>query len=144
LFTSVYGEDRLAGLCKKDEHKLEWLESGYIALMQVAPEKVSYVDRDAEGHWVNRYVVATATGEQIRTSTYCLAPFNRSDAHEIADIGVGASWFRMAEPSVAGLKQVACEPKSRISRTEPESPSSASILGVCSWRLLRWPGVPVQ
>jgi DNA repair ATPase RecN len=59
-----------------------------------------------------------------------LAPFNRSDAHKATEIADGCSWFRMAEPSIEGLKQVACEPKTRIALTTPPPVPNNAILGM--------------
>ena len=113
----------LLGGSPKVETRVRWLESGHIKLIQIAEdkrdEKIRYVGHDANGCWVNRYVLGTATERQITESTYCLAPFNRSDAKSPDDIGEGCSWFRMECPSVDGLRQVACEPRTRISVGEP-------------------------
>ena len=110
--------------------KVDWLESGYIRLMQISEEKVSFIERDDRGNWINRYVLASASPAQRLSSTYCLAPFNRSDAHKPSEIGDGCSWFRMGEPTVEGLKQVGCEPRTRISRTAPTPATSNVILGM--------------
>jgi predicted metal-dependent phosphoesterase TrpH len=111
--------------------KEDWLESGHVGFMQINDwEKIKYVDRDEDGNWINRYVLASASLKQIRASNYCLAPFNRSDAHKASEISDGCSWFRMAEPSIEGLKQVACEPKTRIAREAPPSSNNNAILGM--------------
>jgi predicted ATPase len=115
---------------RKMSTKVDWLETGHVRLIQVAEERVRYVGRDEDGNWVNRYVLASARAEQVRSSSYCLAPFNRTDAHEAAELSEGCSWFRMSEPTVQGLKQVACEPKTRISRVEPKPRTHDCILGI--------------
>jgi hypothetical protein len=120
----------LLARARKMNTKVDWLATGYIHLMQIPEEKVRHIGHDAAGNWINRFVLASATEDQINDSTYCLAPFNRSDAHEAKDIADGSSWFRMSELSVEGLKQVACEPKTRISREEPADSVHDCILGI--------------
>lgn len=115
---------------RKMSTKVDWLECGHVRLIQVAEDRVKHIARDEGGTWVNRYVLATARPQDIESSSYCLAPFNRSDAHRPEEIGGECSWFRMAEASVEGLKQVACEPRTRISRSEPPARSHAAILGL--------------
>ncbi len=115
---------------RKMSTKIDWLESGHVRLMQISEEKVSFIARDEGGNWINRYVLASATAAQRLSSTYCLAPFNRSDAHKASEIADGCSWFRMAEATVEGLKQVGCEPRTRISRTEPTIATNDIILGM--------------
>lgn len=115
---------------RKLSTKVDWLESGYIRLMQVSEEKVSFIARDDSGNWINRYVLSSASPTQRLSSTYCLAPFNRSDAHKPSEIADGCSWFRMAEPTVEGLKQVGCEPRTRIGRTEPTLATNNVLLGM--------------
>jgi hypothetical protein len=118
---------------RKINTKIDWLESGCLHLMQISPDaesRIRYHDRDAQGNWVNRYVLASASPEQVSDSTYCLAPFNRSDAHKASEIPDGCSWFRMSEPTIAGLKQVACEPRTRIARDAPPDANGDCILGV--------------
>lgn len=112
---------------RKISTKRDWLEGGHIRLMQIAEEKVRYLSHDEDGNWVNRYVLASAEAQHIKGSTYCLAPFNRSDAHEVDEIGDGCSWFRMGQMTIEGLKQVACEPRTRISRTQPTWSCIASV-----------------
>lgn len=99
----------------------EWLDSGHIRLMQCQEEDVKFVDFDDEQNFVNRWVLATAGGKHIAESAYCLAPFNKSDAHRPDEVAEGCSWFRMNEASIEGLKQVACEPRTRISRVKPDA-----------------------
>ncbi len=118
---------------RKINTKMEWLESGHIHLMQLSPEtddKVRHHDRDAKGNWINRFVLTSATADQVEESTYCLAPINRSDAHKPHEIPEGCSWFRMSEASIAGLEQVACEPWTRIARESPKKDEVDCILGV--------------
>ena len=118
---------------RKISTKIEWLESGCIHLMQVSSEtdsKIRHHDRDGNGNWVNRFVLTSASPDQVAGSSYCLAPFNRSDAHKAGEIQDGCSWFRMAEATVDGLKQVACEPRTRISRDAPVDSKSDCILAV--------------
>jgi AAA domain-containing protein len=115
---------------RKMSTKIDWLESGYIRLMQVSEEKVSFIARDDRGNWINRYVLGSASPAQRLSSTYCLAPFSRSDAHKPSEIADGCSWFRMAEPTVEGLKQVGCEPRTRISRTAPTLATNNVLLGM--------------
>src|SRR5262249_15560535 len=104
---------------RKMSTKMDWLESGHIRLVQIEEDKVAYIERDEDGNFHNRFVLASSPPNVIRTSRYCLAPLNRSDAHKAEDVANGCSWFRMGEPTVEGLKQVGCEPFTRISRTEP-------------------------
>jgi hypothetical protein len=101
--------------------KTEWLESGLIRLIQCANHVVQYVERDGNENFVNRYILASVPKHQIPSTRYCLAPFNRSDAHKAAEIPDGCSWFRMQIPCIEGLKQVACEPRTRISRQQPSA-----------------------
>jgi hypothetical protein len=124
----------LLGGSPKVETRVRWLESGYIKLIQVPDEKreekIRYVGHDEDGVWVNRYVLKTASDVQIAESTYCLAPFNRSDAHHAEEIGDGCSWFRMESAGIDGLRQVACEPRTRISTSAPIPMRHDCILGV--------------
>lgn len=116
---------------RKISTREEWLESGHVRLIQISDwDKIKYIARDSTGNWVNRFVLASASPEQICSSRYCLAPFNRTDAHQPSDIENGCSWFRMAEASIDGLKQVACEPKARIALSQPNPARNNAILGV--------------
>ena len=115
---------------RKISTKEDWLESGHIRLMQIHEEDVRFLGHDEDGNWVNRFVLGTAQKRHTESSSYCLAPFNRSDAHKPEEIGDGCSWFRMQELSVEGLKQVACEPRTRISRVAPPELRHDHILGV--------------
>jgi len=115
---------------RKISTKVDWLESGHIRLIQLPEDRIKYLECDDEGNWLNRYVLASSRPKEIRSSTYCLAPFNPSDAHKPDQIPIGCSWFRMAEPTVEGLKQVACEPHTRIAREEPIDRNHDCILGL--------------
>ena len=115
---------------RKLSTKVQWLESGHVGLIQISEDKVQYVHCDEEGNWINRYVLSSANRDQIRSTNYCLAPFSRSDSHKPEEIADGCSWFRMVEPTVEGLKQVCCEPRSRISRTLPPASSNDAILAM--------------
>jgi len=115
---------------RKMSTKIDWLETGHIRLIQIADDKVRYVGRDESGSWVNRYVLASAKSEHVRTSSYCLAPLNRSDNYKAEEVGNECTWVRMSEPTIEGLKQVACEPRTRISRTEPAARKHDCILGL--------------
>lgn len=111
----------------------KWLDSGFVHLLQVSEthrDRIRYVESDTAGNWVNRFVLSTASRQQVEASRYCLAPFNRSDAHQPDEVAVGCSWFRMSEASILGLKQVACEPKTRIAIEEPPHKSHAAVLGL--------------
>lgn len=118
----------------KIQTRVNWLETGHIKLIQVKQDahanKVTYIGHDKDGTWVNRYVLSSASPKQIAESTYCLAPFNRSDAHKPSEIGDGCSWFRMEAPTINGLRQVACEPRTRISLDEPLAAFHDCILAV--------------
>lgn len=110
-----------------------WLDSGFVHLVQIAEthrDRIRYVESDGDGNWVNRFVLATASPQQVEASRYCLAPFNRTDACRPDEIAAGCSWFRMSEPSILGLKQIACEPKTRIATEEPPRSSHAVVLGL--------------
>jgi hypothetical protein len=124
------GNIGLLASARKMSTKLEWLDSGHIELMQIPDSQVSYVGHDQGGEWMNRFVLASARPGDIAESNYCLAPFNRSDAHKPDELADGCSWFRMESPTVEGLKQVACEPRTRISRTPPAAGAHDCILGV--------------
>jgi hypothetical protein len=115
---------------RKISTKLEWLESGFVHLIQCPEDKIRYLDWDEHGHWVNRFVLASASVEQIETSTYSFAPINTSDCYEAENVSVGCTWFRMGEPSIDGLKQVACEPAARISKVQPQEENHPTILAV--------------
>lgn len=118
---------------RKIETRLDWLETGLVRLMQLSDthfEKVKYIGVDDDGRWINRYVIATATEDDIEKSSYCIAPLNQSDAHEEAEVSDGATWLRMAKPSIEGIRQVAFEPGTRISRTKPSPSDHSCILGV--------------
>ena len=115
---------------RKLSTKVDWLESGHVRLMQIAENRVKFIEQNDKRDWVNRYVLESAQPQDIYSSTYCLAPFNRSDAHKPEEIYKGCSWFRMEQPSVEGLKQVACEPHTRISRIPPTAFDKTIILGM--------------
>ncbi len=115
---------------RKLSTKVDWLESGHIRLFQCDEDTVQYIHRDAKGHFVNRYVLASARPQHIETSSYCLAPFNKSDAHTAEEVGNGCSWFRMSETTAEGLKQVACEPHTRIQRYAPEERATDCLLAL--------------
>lgn len=119
---------------RKMSTKLEWLESSHIRLTQVSDthiDKVKYVAHDDEGNFINRYVLSSANDKQLKESTYSLAPFNRTDAHKPEELGDGCSWFRMSEPTISGLKQVACEPRTRIAREKPHNAPPDCIVAIC-------------
>jgi hypothetical protein len=118
---------------RKLSTKLEWLESGHIRLFQVSEttkDRVRYIGHDKHGNWVNRFVLASANETQVSETRYCLAPFNRSDAHSPEEIARGCSWLRMQKLSVEGLKQVACEPRTRISSERPVLTVNNAILAL--------------
>ncbi len=115
---------------RKLSTKADWLESQHVHLMQVAEDKVRFIGHDNDGRWVNRYVLSSARPKDVASSRYFLAPFNRSDVDKPEDVGKECSWFRMASASVDGLKQVACEPRTRISRTEPSPVQHNHLLGL--------------
>ena len=102
--------------------------------MQVSSEtdsKIRHHDRDGNGNWVNRFVLTSrASPTKSPEVRIACAPFNRSDSHKAGEIQDGCSWFRMAEATVDGLKQVACEPRTRISRDAPVDSKSDCILAV--------------
>ena len=133
---------------RKISTKEDWLESGHIRLMQIHENDVTFLGHDENGNWVNRFVLGTAQKQNIEVSSYCLAPFNRSDAHKPEELKEGCSWFRMQELSVEGLKQVACEPRTRICRKEPPELRHDQILalrvsgGYCDGQFFRF-NVPV-
>jgi ABC-type cobalamin/Fe3+-siderophores transport system ATPase subunit len=115
---------------RKMSTKEDWLASGHVRLVQMPDDAVRHVGHDSNGNWINRYVLASCQERHIEASTYCLAPFNRSDAHKAEEVKDGCSWFRMHELSVEGLKQVGCEPKTRIARIAPAAATHDCILGV--------------
>ncbi|MGD0499069.1 MAG: AAA family ATPase [Bryobacteraceae bacterium] len=115
---------------RKLSTKIEWLESGFVRLIQAPEDKIQYVAWDEDGRWVNRFVLASATPDQIQASSYCFAPINVSDCYQADKIGEGATWFRMGELSIEGLKQVACEPAARISKAKPPDDAHPAILAV--------------
>ena len=129
---------------RKISTKEDWLESGHIRLMQIHENDVTFLGHDENGNWVNRFVLGTAQKQNIEVSSYCLAPFNRSDAHKTEELKEGCSWFRMQELSVEGLKQVACEPRTRICRKEPPELRHDQILalrvsgGYCDGQFFRF------
>jgi len=126
-FTAKIG---LLDSARKLSTKMEWLETDLIRLIQVTDEKVRYIGHDENGDWINRYVLDSASQKDVKESTYCLAPFNQTDCYDPALLDVGCSWFRMEQPSVEGLKQVACEPRTRISRTPPRDPPADSLVAI--------------
>ena len=126
--------------------KLEWLESGHIRFIQSPEDKVRYVGWDESGVWINRFVLSSANAEQIQNSTYCLAPINISDCYDPPEIGDGCTWFHMSEVSIEGLKQVACEPASRILKQIPSQDAHDALLalritgGYCDGQLFMFNG----
>jgi hypothetical protein len=110
--------------------KLEWLESGFIRFIQSPEGKIRHVGWDDLGVWINRFVLSSANDDQIRDSSYCLAPINVSDCYDPAQIGTGCTWFHMSEVSVEGLKQVACEPVSRIRKEPPSEGTHDAVLAL--------------
>lgn len=110
--------------------KTDWLDSGLIRLMQCPDDYVRYLERDANENFVNRYILASCPPGEVANSRYCLAPFNRSDAHKADEVPDGCSWFRMQTPCIEGLKQVACEPRTRILREPPPAVDHDCILAL--------------
>ena len=115
---------------RKLSTKMDWLASGFVRLIQAPDDKIRYIGWDKDGRWVNRYVLASATEEQVIQSDYCLAPLNISDCYSPDEVNHGCSWFRMGELSIEGLKQVACEPAARIRKTAPAEDVHNAILAV--------------
>lgn len=116
---------------RKISTKLDWLESGHVRLIQTSEDKVKYIGHDEQtGVWINRYVLASATLEQVGKSKYSLAPLNRSDAQSVAETEEGCSWFRMEAPTVESMKQVTCEPHTRVLRHAPSYSLHDCILQV--------------
>jgi DNA repair ATPase RecN len=116
----------------KPERKGELLNSGMVHLMQVSDkhwEKIEYVGA-VGGQWVNRYKLKDDSWLKTDNLSYCLGPINRSDDCEPSQLGEGCSWLLMSEPSPAGLKQVACEPRTRILRDEPDQIADTVILAL--------------
>lgn len=56
-----------------------------------------------------------------------------SDSHDGAP-SAGGMWVKMAEPSLASLRQLTFEPELRVSRTEPAAPSHGRIVGFTTTR----------
>jgi hypothetical protein len=110
--------------------KLEWLESGFIRFIQSPEGKVRHVGWDESGIWINRFVLSSANDDQIRNSSYCLAPINVSDCYDPAQIENGCTWIHMSEVSIEGLKQVACEPASRIRKHAPSAVMHDAVLAL--------------
>ncbi len=117
---------------RKISTKDQWLDGGFVRLIQCPEDKIRYVSWDEKGRWINRYVLASANSEQVEESTYCLAPLNTSDCYDTAEVGNGCTWFRMGGISIEGLKQVACEPAARIAKVAPPDDSGHdAIRAVC-------------
>lgn len=118
---------------RKMPTKLAWLETGNIGLTQIAVDKLQYVDFDTSGHWQNRYVIASTlkeTIETIETTDYSLAPIPPGEAQTPEQIENGAGWLKMGRRSVQGLRQITCEPKTRVSIDKPTQVKPNAILGL--------------
>ena len=115
---------------RKISTKMDWLESGNIGLIQIANEKVKFVDFDENGKWQNRYVLSTTSPSVISASDYCLAPIAPSEAKRPEEIERGAVWLKLGSRTIRGLRQVTCEPRTCISNNPPTDVKVFKLLGM--------------
>jgi DNA repair ATPase RecN len=115
---------------RKMPTKMAWLETGNIGLIQITDEKVRYIDFDDSGHWHNRYILASTPEKVVAKTDYSLAPLPPSEAQTPAQIENGAVWLKMGRRSVQGLRQITCEPRTRVSIEKPKQIKSNTILGL--------------
>jgi hypothetical protein len=105
----------------KGDQQDELLNSGLIDLIALHDKDVVYLPNE------DRYIPRGKDPERIRARH---AYINVSDCHRLEDIGDGVTWLLLGDRSAQGLKQVVCEPRTRVSRTEPPGPAHSAILGV--------------
>jgi hypothetical protein len=89
---------------RKISTKMEWLESGFLRLTQAPEDKIRYIDWDEHGHWINRFVLASASVDQVEASTYCLAPINVTDCYQEEKVLRGSAW--PSQPSRASNRSL--------------------------------------
>lgn len=126
-FTDAIG---LLDGARKIPTKMAWLESGNLGLIQIAPDKVTYIGYDDKAKWQNRYVLAKTPKQVIESTDYSLSPLAPGEAKKPEDIENGATWLKMGNMSTCGLRQVTCEPKTRIAANSPPSQKKNRLLGM--------------
>jgi len=66
----------------------------------------------------------------VTSSDYSLSPISPGEAKKPSEIENGAVWLKLGSRTVRGLRQVTCEPKTRISREEPRDNKICTLLGL--------------
>ncbi len=114
---------------RKIPTKMTWLESGNIGLIQISEDKVKFIGHH-NGGWHNRYILLSTPDTKISSTDYSLSPINEGEAKNAVDINNGSTWLKLGNRSVRGLRQVTCEPRTCISRTEPVKNKKYTLLGL--------------
>ena len=120
----------LLASARKIATKMSWLESGNIGLIQIPEDKIKYLSFDNEGNWQNRYVLSSTSPKQIASTDYSLSPISAGEAKTAIEIENGAVWLKLGERTVRGLRQITCEPKTRISRQPPQDDKACTLIGL--------------
>ncbi|MBW2063356.1 MAG: AAA family ATPase [Deltaproteobacteria bacterium] len=115
---------------RKIPTKMAWLESGNIGLIQIADDKVKFIGFDNDGKWQNRYVLRSAPPSIVSATDYCLSPLVPGEAKTPDEIENAAIWLKLGSRNVRGLRQVTCEPRTRISEKHPSDPKRYKLLGL--------------
>lgn len=114
---------------RKIPTKMTWLESGNIGLIQISEDKVKFIGHH-NGAWHNRYILLSTPDTKISSTDYSLSPINEGEAKNAVDINNGSTWLKLGNRNVRGLRQVTCEPRTCISRTEPLKNKKYTLLGL--------------
>ena len=114
---------------RKVSTKMSWLESGNIGLIQINEDRVRYIDY-LENTWENRYILSSTPGGKVASTDYCLSPIPSGEAQKPKEIEQGSVWLKVGSPTVRGLRQVTCEPRTCISEEKPKGKKNCMILGL--------------
>lgn len=115
---------------RKISTKMSWLESGNVGLIQINDEKVKFISTDDNGRWQNRYILSSTPPSAILETDYCLAPIPPGEARTFDEIDNGAVWLKLGSKAVRGLRQITCEPRTCISKDNPPSSKTYTLLGL--------------
>lgn len=126
-FTGAIG---LLDSARKMPTRMDWLESGNLGLIQIPDDKVKYVGHDDSGTWQNRYILTSTPKKIIESTDYSFSPLPPGEAGKPDDIENGATWLKLGSLNANGLRQVTCEPRTRISQVPPTPPKRNRILGL--------------
>jgi hypothetical protein len=101
----------------KSEHKgkrTDWMREGVARILACGPDQAKGLATAIRNAGIDRR----------------FAFIRHSDAHTFAAIGEQATYIKLAEPTIEGLRQVIHEPELRVSFVRPPAPTHPRIIGM--------------